>query len=209
MRAGSTAWTPESIAAMRRALAQPIGDCSIDELWAGHLWMELENLEHLQAQVAALDKKLNAIGEADARVIRLRTIPGVGPRLSELVVAMIDDPTRFANARQVSAYAGLVPRRYQSGTMDHSGRISKAGCGQLRKLLVEIAWGMLQRNTRGLAVFQRISKGQRTRRKQAAVALGRRVLTWSWAMLRDGTDWREPAAADDDAVDAAVAVAPA
>jgi hypothetical protein len=41
-------------------------------------------------------------------------------------------------------------------------------------------------------VFARISKGQKTRRKQAAVALGRRVLTWCWAMLRDGTDWKTP-----------------
>jgi transposase len=50
---------------------------------------------------------------------------------------------------------------------------------------------MLQYNPRGMQVFYRISKGQKTRRKQAAVALARRVLVWCWAMLRDGTDWRE------------------
>ena len=192
MKAGREGWSSESLATLK-ALAKPIARCGIDELWAGHLWMELQNLEHLQEQIAALDKKLNALAEADHRVIRLRTIPGVGPRLGELVVAMIDDPQRFKNGRQVSAYAGLVPRRYQSGTMDHSGRISKAGCGVLRKLLLEIAWGMLLRNERGRGVFQRISKGQRTRRKQAAVALARRVLVWCWAMLRDGADWRWPA----------------
>jgi transposase len=105
---------------------------------------------------------------------------------------MIDDPKRFANARQVSAYAGLVPRRYQSGEMDRNGGITKAGCGKLRKLLIEIAWGMLRHNLHGREVFNRISKGQKTRRKQAAVALGRRVLCWCWAMLRDGTDWQTP-----------------
>jgi len=77
--------------------------------------------------------------------------------------------------------------------MDRSGRISKAGCAKLRKLLMEIAWGMLVHNAHGRSVFQRISKGQKTRRKQAAVALARRVLGWCWAMLRDGTDWRDPA----------------
>ena len=112
--------------------------------------------------------------------------------MSELVVAVIDDPHRFKNAREVSAYAGLTPRRYQSGEMDRSGRISKAGCGKLRKLLLEIAWGMLRHNAHGRAVFNRISKGQKSRRKQAAVALARRVLCWCWAMLRDGTDWKEP-----------------
>jgi len=175
------------------ALAKPLCECTtMEELWRGHLKMELEHLDELCRRVVELDQKLDALGAADERVRRLRTIPGVGPRLSELVVAMIDDPNRFASARQVSAYAGLVPRRYQSGEMDRSGRISKAGCGKLRKLLTEIAWGMLRHNPHGRGVFDRISKGQKTRRKQAAVALGRKVLCWCWAMLRDGTEWHVP-----------------
>jgi transposase len=187
-----SAWSDDSMSQLA-ALARPLGECATrEELWRGHLHMELKQLDELCGRIAELDDKLDALGAADDRVRRLRTIPGVGPRLSELVVAMIDDPTRFANARQVGAYAGMVPRRYQSGETDRSGRISKAGCGKLRKLLVEIAWGMLRHNPHGAAVFHRISKGQRTRRKQAAVALGRKVLCWCWAMLRDGTQWRVP-----------------
>jgi transposase len=191
---GRQAWSDASLAELSR-LAKPIGDCTMDELWRGQLHLELAALDDLNHAVGQLDQRLDALGEADARVIRLQTIPGVGPRLSELVVAVIDDPKRFKNVRQVSAYAGLVPRRYQSGTMDRSGRISKAGCAKLRKLLMEIAWGMLRHNDHGQRVFQRISKGQKTRRKQAAVALARRVLGWCWAMLRDQTDWHDPAAA--------------
>ena len=192
MKAGPEAFNAASLSKLRE-LARPISECSKDQLWAGHLWRELQSLDRLMEQTEMLDRKLNELGQADERVIRLRTIPGVGPRLSELVVAVIDDPHRFKNAREVGAYAGLTPRRYQSGQMDRSGRISKAGCGKLRKLLLEIAWGMLRHNTHGRSVFQRISKGQKSRRKQAAVALGRRVLCWCWAMLRDGSDWKEPA----------------
>jgi transposase len=195
MKAGKEAWKEQSLARLRK-LAKPISDCSKDELWSGHLSMELKQLDELEEQIALLDRKLDELGDADARVIRLKTIPGVGPRLSELVVSVIDDPKRFKNARQISSYAGLVPRRYQSGQMDRSGRISKAGCGKLRKLLLEIAWGMLKHNDHGRQVFARISKGQKTRRKQAAVALARRVLVWCWAMLRDGTDWRDPASGE-------------
>src|SRR5262245_2070881 len=142
MKAGRQRWRAELLAELWK-LARPIEQCGIQDSWAGHLWMELESLDHLMEQIEKLDRKLDALGNADHRVIRLKTIPGVGPRLSELVVAVLDDPHRFKNARQVSAYAGLVPRRYQSGQMDRSGRISKAGCGKLRKLLLEIAWGML------------------------------------------------------------------
>jgi transposase len=193
MGRGPKTWSDESMKYLR-GLARPLEECSsLDELWRGHLWMELESLKHLRGQLEQLDQKLNGIGDADERVIRLKTIPGVGPRLSELIVAVIDDPGRFKSVRQVCAYAGLVPRRYQSGQMERSGRISRAGCGKLRKLLVQVAWGMLRNNAHGSRVFRQISKGHKSRRKQAAVALGRRVLCWSWAMLRDGTDWREPA----------------
>ncbi len=119
----------------------------------------------------------------------MRTIPGVGPRLSEAVVAWIDDPHRFRDARAVGAYVGLVPRRRQSGTYDRSGRVTKHGPSLLRKLLVEVAWIMRQHNLHAAALYVKLSKGERTRRKQATVALGRRLLTWCWAMLRDEQDW--------------------
>lgn len=191
MSGGRELWSIESLSKLRE-LASPLEDCSKDELWRGQLWMELESLDDLMEQIEKLDRKLDELGESDERVIRLQTIPGVGPRLSELVVAVIDDPHRFRDGRDVGAYAGLVPRRWQSGQMDRSGRISKAGCGKLRKLLLQVAWGMLRYNPRGQAVFQQVSKGQKSRRKQAAVALARRVLVWCWAMLRDGTEWRDP-----------------
>jgi len=38
---------------------------------------------------------LNAMGAADARVRLLRTIPGVGPRLAEAIVALLAQPQRF------------------------------------------------------------------------------------------------------------------
>jgi transposase len=208
MPAGAKAWTGESLCKLK-TLARPLAKCSKDELWAGELQIELEGLDHLMQQIDAVDARLNQLGEADERVVRLQTIPGVGPRLSELVVAVIDDPHRFKNARQVSSYAGLTPRRHQSGQMDREGRISKAGCAKLRKLLLEVAWCMLQHNAHAREVFTRISKGQKTRRKQAAVALARRILCWCWAMLRDGSQWRDPSLQAAAAVEAAAVEAAA
>ena len=149
-------------------------------------------LESVGALIREADRKLDAIAAKDARVTRLRTVPQVGARLAELVVAMLDDPRRFRNARQVGAYAGLVPRQYQSGQMNRLGRITGQGPGLLRRVLVQVAWGLQRRTeTRGHAVFQRLCHGQRTRRKQAVVALARKILIWCWALLRDGSVWDE------------------
>ena len=98
--------------------------------------IELTQLDSLTAQLDVAEKKLEAIGKNDPRIVRLRTIPGVGPRTAEILVACIDDPHRFENGRQVSAYFGLVPRQYQSGETDRNGRITKRGNPLARTILV-------------------------------------------------------------------------
>ena len=76
-----------------------------------------------------------------------------------MVVAYLDDATRFRTARQVSAYAGLVPRQFQSGEMDRRGRITRRGPRLLRKVLVEAAWMMQRYNDWAVRMLKRISKG--------------------------------------------------
>ena len=129
---GQKAWALErydEIAQYR----QPLAECSLDELWRGELDLELEQLDHLRQHQQAIHQRLQALARADQRVQLLETIPGVGRKTAEVVVAYLDDPHRFQNARQVSSYAGMVPRRYQSGEMDRQGRIHKRGPRQLRQ----------------------------------------------------------------------------
>jgi len=128
----------------------------------------------------------------DAPSQRLLSVPGVGPRTAETISAYVDRPQRFKNSRQVSAYAGLVPRQYQSGQTDRRGRITRRGPRLLRKMLVEAAWVMLRYNDWARRIVERISKGQRTRKRQALVALARKLLVRCWAMLRDEKTWHEP-----------------
>lgn len=185
----SRGWTIASINDLK-ALSRPLAECDGANLWRGQLELELRMLEAVSALIKETDKRLDAIAATDERITRLKTAPQVGTRLAELVVSTLDDARRFKNTRQVSAYAGLVPKQYQSGQMNRLGRITGQGPGLLRRVLVQVAWGLQRRpETRGHAVFERLCHGQRTRRKQAAVALARKILCWCWAMLRDGSTW--------------------
>ena len=58
------------------------------------------------------------------------------------------------------------------------------------RLLVECAWCMLRYNAWAKATWMRLTHGGKTHRKQAIVALARKLLVRCWAMLRDGTPWR-------------------
>jgi transposase len=185
----SRGWTIQSLSELK-ALSRPLRECDMNNLWRGQLASELTMFEQVTTLIKDADKKLDALAATDERVTRLRTIPQVGARLAELVVTTLDDARRFKTAKQVSAYAGLVPKQYQSGQMNRLGRITGQGPGLLRRVLVQVAWGLQRRTeTRGHAVFERLCHGQRTRRKQAVVALARRILIWCWALLRDGTTW--------------------
>jgi len=91
-----------------------------------------------------------------------------------------------------------VPRQYQSAETDHRGRITQRGPRTLRKLLVACAGVRLRYNGWARAVYQRLRHGGKTRKQQAIVALARKLLLRCWALLRDGTRWRDeplPAAA--------------
>jgi transposase len=189
--AGKSGWTKSAIAALRE-LALPLTEVQDVDLWRGQLHIELQALEQIQQLIDQVEAKLEALAEADRRVALLQTVPGVGPRLAETVVAVIDDPKRFKNAKQVGAYAGLVPRQIESGTMSRTGGITGRGNKLLRALLVEVAWLMRRYNGHLRSVFDRVCRGSRTRRKIAVVATARRLLVICWAMLRDGTRWRDP-----------------
>lgn len=186
---GAKAWTATGLAGIA-AHAKPIAACGLVELWRGRLHLTLAELEHVRGLLDQAEAKLDELAESDEAMRLLDTIPGVGPRTAEAVVAFLPDPGKFRTTKQVSAYGGFVPRQYQSADTDHRGRITKRGPKTLRKLLVQAAWVMLRYNPWARAVFQRLTHGGKTRKKQAIVALARKLLVRCWAMLRDRAAWR-------------------
>ena len=171
------------------SMARPLAEVDLAELWRGELWEELQQLQMIQARVKSVEEKLNAIGAADARVQLLRTIPGVGPRLAEAIVALLDQPQRFRKASQVSGYIGMVPKAFDSGETERRGRITRQGNRLVRSLLVEVAWAGLRHNRWVRQTYQRLSGGKKARKKIAIVAVGRKLLVRCWAMLRDNRAW--------------------
>jgi transposase len=186
---GAKAWTELGLAGIAEH-AKPMAECSPGELWRGRLHLTLSELAQVKELLDQAEKKLDELAKSNAGMKILNTIPGVGPRTAEAVVAFLPQPKLFQTTKQVSAYGGFVPRQYQSTDTDHRGRITKRGPKTLRKLLVECAWVMLRYNAWARAVYQRLTHGGKTRKKQAIVALARKLLVRCWAMLRDGTVWR-------------------
>lgn len=149
------------------------------------------------AEAAAIEDELMVLARDSELARRLMTVPGVGPIVSLNFIAAVDDVGRFARASDVGAYLGLTPRRYQSGEIDYSGRISKRGNAAMRTLLFEAANILITRVRRfsplkAWAVRLAARKGF----KKAAVAAARKIAVVLLRLWRDGTTfaWTREAA---------------
>lgn len=188
---GKACWTKTGMATLQE-WSRPLEDVSESDLWRGELACELDALVSVDALVTRVESKLDTLVQESRSCQLLQTIPGVGPRMAEIVVALVGDPKRFSKAKHVASYVGLTPRQYQSGDSDRQGRISRQGNSLLRSMLVEVSWVGLQYNPWMRDVYERVRRGSPGRKKIAIVAVARRLLIRCWAMLRDGTRWRPP-----------------
>jgi transposase len=143
------------------------------------------------AAVGAIDADMKKMVRASDACRRLMTIPGVGQLTALAFTAAVDDPERFKRSRDIGAYLGLVPRRYQSGEVDYTGDISKCGDRRVRTLLYEAANVMLTRYKRPLKLKDwALAIAKRSTMRQARIALARRLAIIMHAMLRHRTEFK-------------------
>lgn len=148
-------------------------------------------IDHFSASIRAVEKTLDAFARSRPGVELLTTIPGVGPRTAEAIMAYVDDPGRFGSTRRAAAYFGLVPSLDESAGVRRLGRITKRGPGTARKLLVEATWQGIRRSPTLRAFYERIRGGKKERTRKAVVATAHHLVKVMVAMLKSGEEWRE------------------
>jgi len=122
-------------------------------------WLQEQKFDHPAYQIA-LQEMVEGVRIAKERVERLeRTIEEFVPAWSlapivqalqtlrgvDLIAAVtfateVGDVQRFESPRQLMGYLGLVPEERSTGNTVKRGRITKAGNGRVRHMLVESAW---------------------------------------------------------------------
>jgi transposase len=153
-----------------------------------YIFPMLEVRRHLVEQCRRLEKMILHYVRKDPACRLFMTIPGVGPLTALAYKTFVDNPDRFRHSRAVGAALGLTPRKYASGETDYDGRITKCGDSFVRSHLFEAAKVLLARagkNTALKAWGLRVAR--RSSRKNACVAVARRLAVIMHAMWRDGT----------------------
>jgi transposase len=140
----------------------------------------LTSIAQLTEQIRQYDRELAKVaGTRYPETTRLRQVTGVGPLTALCFVLTLEDPTRFAKSRAVAPYLGLCPRQHDSGERHAQLRITRAGDGMARRLLVGAAqyivgpfgpdctlrrWGMAL-----------VDRGGRYPKQRAVVAVARKL----------------------------------
>jgi len=161
-----------------------------DELVILSITSLLNIFEKQLEEIEKIDKKMNKMISKDAEVMRLLTIPGIGPVTAITYKTEIFDPTRFKNAKSVGAYLGMTPTQYASGDTQRQGKVSKCGSSELRFLLMEAGIVILTRSKKwsklkawGLKILRK--KGL----KKAAMAVGRKLAIIMHRMMLEKTNF--------------------
>ena len=155
-------------------------------------WPMFGVLEVVALKIKAYESQMRELADsAEFRedVRRVRQVVGVGFLCSAAFVAFLGgNYGRFAKARDVGPYLGLVPRQDQSGDVDRQLPITKKGSGMLRTLLTECAQVVLKDGVRatdlklkGLRIFGR---GGANARKRAVTAVARGLAVTMAALLK-------------------------
>jgi transposase len=140
----------------------------------------LETITALGRQLRTYDAQIEARAATHyPETALLHRVPGIGALTALCFVLTLEDPARFRSSRAVGSYLGLRPRQADSGQRTPQLRITKAGDGMLRRLLVGSAHYILgpfgpdtDLRRWGLALAAR---GGKNAKKRAVVAVARKL----------------------------------
>jgi transposase len=111
---------------------QLLARLDVPEPWRPNVSASIELIDHLEAQIDQLNRRLKAEHADHPYIPLLKTVPGIRWVLAFTIAAEIGDIGRFASAKKFAGYTGLCPRVVQSGDADRRGPLTKHGPTYLR-----------------------------------------------------------------------------
>jgi len=152
---------------------------------------QVSHIEEIEARIARLDTEIEArLSPFEAILQRLETIPGVGRRIAQDILAEIGtDMSRFPTHRHLAAWAKVCPgnnRTAGKAKPEHVGR----GNRWLRATLVEAAWAAARSKDTVLSAQHR-RLASRIGAKRAAMAVAHSILVIAYHPRKDQTDYQE------------------
>ena len=160
--------------------------------------LHLDHIDHLEAMIAELDARIEAM-MVPFRAARdlLVTIPGIAVISAAAVISEISPAPReyFPTAGQLASWTGICPGNHESAGKSSSGR-RRHGNKHLQPILVEIAWAAIRHDGYLKSLFHRhvMRNGgyrSKTARNKAIITVAHAILVIIWHVLTTGKPYHE------------------
>lgn len=151
----------------------------------------LDQIDHLDTLVAELDARIAGLcRDHDGDLALLDTIPGIGPRAAEIILAETGgDMAQFATAGHLASWIGVCPGVNESAGVNKSGR-TRDGNANLKRVLGIAALSVTRVKDSYLAAFYHRTAARRGKRK-ALVAVMHKLAKVIWHVLHDRMSYRD------------------
>jgi len=144
-------------------------------------------LDHLERELERVDQEIAQLFDEHPTLRRQRelliSIPGIAGSTAARILGEMPNITEFRDVKAIAAYAGLSPRHYQSGSIEHRSRLAKSGNAHLRRALYFPAISAIRYNPSIRALAKRLSARGKTKMTIVAAAM-RKLLTLAYGVLK-------------------------
>lgn len=164
---------------LKPAISHAIETITIPEL--------IEDLFLIKKRRNALSAKINALLKDNEDYKLLRTLPGIGEKLASQLVSEIDID-EYASADDLASYAGITPKKKESGTSIKSSKASRGGNRRLKDAFFMAARCSAQHSPLSQMYYQK-KRDQGKNYATAHLALARRLCKIIYAMLKNKTPY--------------------
>lgn len=149
-----------------------------------------ENINYINNQIAQLEARMNTyLKSMEQQVTLLKTIPGVSDGVATGIIAEIGvDMSHFPSHRHLASWAGVCPGNNESAGKKMSTRVTH-GNKYLKTTLVEAAWVASRSKTSPILADKHRRLSLRRGSKKATLAIGHKILTAAYHILRDHTPY--------------------
>jgi transposase len=139
-------------------------------LYQTELQRLMELIVYIDQQIKSAEKDIKALLKQDPRAKLLMTIPGVSHLTAYLLLSEIGDPHRFASAKKLCSYSGIIPSTHQTGGKTHHGSITKQGNKFIRWAMIEAAQKAIKKDPALQAMYEKLKRNKGSGIAKVAVA---------------------------------------